>query len=375
MSRSGRWLAWVWAVSRLALIATALIVVLRADPGTMTFATAVSHWDVQHFVGLARDGYQVAGEDSTRMAFFPGLSILLAPFVALGLPGPLVGLVISAIASAVAAAALFRLGGFWAAALWLIAPTAVFGFVAYTEAPFCACAFWAWVYAREDRWGPAALLAAGACTIRVSGVFLLGALGIMILTRRMPDGTTLGHRILDWLRRLVWLLIPAATVFAYLLYLFIRTGSWTAWQDAQQAGWSRAWALPTESVLRTIDVIAGPAYDDRPGWDVVFTFELVSVAVGLVAVGWLWRRRQWAELSWIAVQLLAFSLSEWLMSVNRAVLLWFPVWVIAAELIERRPASPAGRLIRRVGLAGWLVVSVAVMLWWAGMFYRSQWAS
>lgn len=375
MSYHGRWLAWVWVVSRLALIAMALIVVLRADPGAMTFSSTVSHWDVQHFIGLARDGYRITGPDSTRMAFFPGLPLLLAPFVALGLPGEFVGLVIAAIASAVAAAALFRLGGFWAAALWLIAPAAVFGFVAYTEAPFCAFAFWAWAYAREDRWGPAALLAAGACTFRVSGVFLIGALGIMILTWRMPDGTTTGQRVLGWLRRAVWLLIPAGTVFAYLFYLWLRTGSWTAWQDAQQAGWSRAWALPTESILRTIDVIVGPAYDDRPGWDVIFSFELVSFAVGLLAVGWLWRRRQWAELSWIAVQLVAFSLSEWLMSVNRAVLLWFPVWVIAGELIERRPATRRGRMVRRIGLPAWIVVSVGVMLWWASMFYRSQWAS
>ena len=368
-------LAWMWVLSRVALLAMAVTVVVRADPGTLTLSQALSHWDVQHFLAVAHGGYQVHGEEATRMAFFPGLPLLIAPFVAVGLPGEIVGLVISAVGTAVAAAALYRLGGFWAAALWLIAPAAVFGFVAYTEAPFCALAFWAWVWAREDRWAPAAVLAAGACALRVSGLFLIGALGIMILTWRLPAGTTLGQRLVAWARRAVWLVVPVAVMGTYIAYLYVRTGSWSAWSDAQQAGWSRAWAWPTESILRTIEVIAGPAYDDRPGWDVVFSFELVSFAVGLIAVGWLWRRRQWAEMSWIAVQLIAFSLSEWLMSVNRAVLLWFPVWVIAAELIGRTPRSAGGKTLRRVGLAGWVVVSVGVMLWWAQMFYRSEWAS
>ncbi|MDO5498589.1 MAG: hypothetical protein Q4F67_02790, partial [Propionibacteriaceae bacterium] len=159
------------------------------------------------------------------------------------------------------------------------------------------------------------------------------------------------------------------------LYLFGRTGSWSAWSDAQQAGWSRAWSTPTDAIWQTINVIASDAYDDRPGWDIVFGFELVSFAVGLVAVGWLWRRRKWAELSWIAVQLVAFSLSEWLMSVNRAVLLWFPVWIIAGELFGHRAASETRRSVQRGALVAWIAVSVLTMLWWARMFYRGQWAS
>ena len=116
-------------------------------------------------------------------------------------------------------------------------------------------------------------------------------------------------------------------------------------------------------------------YDSRPGWDTVFTFELVSFAVGLVAVGWLVRRRMWAEMTWIAIQLVAFSTSQWLFSVNRAVLLWFPVWIIAAELVAYRPRTATGRVAHRAGVVGWVGVSVITMMWWGQMFYRGQWAS
>ena len=95
-------------------------------------------------------------------------------------------MVLSLACSAVAAVALLRLGGPWAAVAWLFAPTAVFTTVPYTESLFCAAAFWAWERARADRWAAAAVLAAVACTVRVSGLFLLGALAVMVLTSPRP---------------------------------------------------------------------------------------------------------------------------------------------------------------------------------------------
>lgn len=370
-----RWVVWVWIVSRLALAAVALVLLVRGGDDLADFLDQVNNWDVEHFLAIAHDGYRTTGDEAKRIAFFPGFPMLLAPFVALGVPGEIAGLLLSAIGSAAAAMALYRMGGFWAAALWLVAPAAVFGFVPYTEAAFCAFAFWAWERARSDRWTAAALLTTGACLTRVSGLFLIGALGIVILTWPMPDGTPFGRRCAAWLKRARWLLVPAGATFAYFGYLFWVTGSWTAWSDAQQAGWSRAWTLPTQAIRRTIEVIASDAYDDRPGWDLVFSFELVSFAVGLLAVGWLWRRRAWAEMSWIAVQLVAFSLSEWLMSVNRAVLLWFPVWLIAAELVRRTPRTRRGRALHRVAVGAWVLVSAVVALWWARQFYAGQWSS
>lgn len=366
------WVGGAWAVSRLLLAAVAVTVAVSQG---LDLLGVLDNWDAEHYLAIAREGYVTTGDDAKRMAFFPGLPLLLAPFMAIGVPGQIVGVVVSLICSAVAAAALYRMGGLWAAGLWLIAPTAVFTFVPYSEAFFCAFAFWAWERARSDRWAQAALLAAGACSVRVSGLFLLGALGVMILTWRMPDGTSMADRLLGWLRRAVWLLIPAATAFAYIVYLYVRTGSWTAWYAAQEAGWAREWTSPVAAIRTTIDVIASDMYDSRPGWDTVFTFELVSFAVGLVAVGWLVRRRMWAEMTWIAIQLVAFSTSQWLFSVNRAVLLWFPVWIIAAELVAYRPRTATGRVAHRAGVVGWVGVSVITMMWWAQMFYRGQWAS
>lgn len=357
----------IWLATRLALLAVAVFVV--ATTPDARFGQIFANWDVQHFVGIAEKGYLA---DPKRMAFFPGLPLVLAAFTKIGIPAVTAGVLVSLVASLVAAWALYRLGGFWAAALWLIAPTMVFTFVPYTEALFCALAFWAWVRAREDRWALAGVLAAGAASIRVSGLFLVFALGIMVLTWPVHDGEA---RLPGMLRRGVWLVLPLAVIGAYMVYLHGLTGSWNAWNQAQQAGWSRGWTWPWTSVMNTIPVVQPGGYADHPGWAIIFRFEIISMIVGLIATGWLVARRLWAEAAWVAVQVLAFATSYWLFSVNRAVLLWFPVWVIAAELIRWRPATSGARTLKGVGLVGWVCVSLGVGLWWAKTFYLGQWSS
>ena len=166
----------VWLVSRLllAVIAVTLAVVGRRDLGSV-----LAQWDVGHFLKIASEGYA----DPAEMAFFPGLPLILRGFTELGLPAVLAGTVLALACSLLAAFALKRIAGTWGAIAWVLAPTAVFTAVPYTEAPFCAAAFWAWERATQRRWGQAALLAALACTLRVSGLFLVGALVILALTQ------------------------------------------------------------------------------------------------------------------------------------------------------------------------------------------------
>ena len=45
-------------------------------------------------------------------------------------------------------------------------------------------------------------------------------------------------------------------------------------------------------------------------------------------------RRRWGEASWVGVQVLAFSCSYWFLSVNRAVLLWFQLFVLIGEALS-----------------------------------------
>jgi hypothetical protein len=346
-----------WLGTRLVLALVAVWVML-VDGRTPT--DVLGNWDVQHFLAIAADGYA----DPHDVAFFPGWPLLLRGFAALGVPPLAAGTALALVGSALAAAALYRLAGPAAAVAWLLAPTAVFTAVGYTEGLFCAAAFWAWERARSGRWAAAAALAAVAAGLRVSGVFLVAALAVLALGQ---GGGWTGR-----LRRLGWLLLPVLVVAGYLAWLRVGFGSWTVWYDVQADNWARGFTWPWDSLAHTLDAGAPGAYPQYPEWAWVFRAEVVSMAVGTVVTLVSIARRRWAEAGWVGVQVLAFSTSWWFMSVNRAVLLWFPLWVLLGRAIEGRGrVGGAHRLLVAVAV----VVAVAVQAAWAWLFFTGRWAS
>jgi hypothetical protein len=363
-----------WLASRGLIVAVALVLAVVEH---RTLTNMVSNWDAQHFSKLAADGY-LADPDGTLMAFFPGLPVIFWLFSQLGVPVAITGVVLSMGCSAVAAAALYRLGGPWAAVGWLFAPTAVFTVVPYTESLFCAAAFWAWERARSDRWLAAAALTAAACTLRVSGLFLIGALLVMIITDAKPAAVKL--------RRAALMLIPASVVVAFATYLHVLTGSWTAWYHAQTTGWVRELTWPWESFLNTIPAILPGAYANHPWWAAVFRGEVISMAAGVGVTIWCIvvslrarkspngpDRPMWGEASWVGVQVLAFSMSYWFFSVNRATLLWFPLWIMLGRWVAGPTRfSPAAH---RLLVVTAFTVEIVLMLWWSWLFFTGHWAS
>jgi hypothetical protein len=371
-SSPGRVVVQAWLASR-GMIFTVALVLAVVQHRTLT--SMVSNWDVQHFGNLAAGGY-LAEPDGTLMAFFPGWPTILWVFDQLGVPVAISGVIVSTACSAAAAAALYRLGGQWAAVAWLFAPTAVFTVVPYTESLFCAVAFWTWERARANRWLAATLFTALACTVRVSGLFLIGALLVMIITSPTSAASKL--------RRAALMLIPAAVIMAFATYLYALTGTWTAWYRAQSTGWVRQLTWPLDSFLNTIPAILPGAYADHPWWAAVFRGEVISMAVGIGVTIWcivvsIRARRSrgpksdhtmWGEASWVGVQVLAFSLSYWFFSVNRATLLWFPLWIMIGRWVEG-----GSRPLHRVLVAAAFIVEIVLMLWWSWLFFTGHWAS
>ena len=373
-SSPGRTVIQAWLASRGMIAAVALVLAVVQH---RSLTNMVTNWDVQLFAKLATDGY-FADPAGTLMAFFPGLPVIFWLFTQLGVPVAITGVVLSLVCSAIAAAALYRLGGTWAAVAWLFAPTAVFTVVPYTESLFCAAAFWAWERARSDRWLAATVLTAIACTLRVSGLFLICALLVMIITDRKPTAAIL--------RRGALMLIPASVIVAFATYLYALSGSWTAWYHAQTRGWVRELTWPWESFLNTIPAVIPGAYPNHPWWAAVFRGEMISMAVGVAVTVWcivvsLRARRSpngsdgtmWGEATWVGMQVLAFSLSYWFFSVNRATLLWFPLWIMLGRRVAgpSRISPPAHRLL----VAAAFTVEIVLMLWWSWLFFTGHWAS
>lgn len=352
--------AQAWLGSRLIVL---LLAVTLAMAQGQTLTRVLDNWDADLYGKIARDGY-LAHENS--MAFFPGLPALMSAGLQLGAPTAITGLVVSGIGSALAAAALTRLANSWVALAWLFAPTAVFTVVPYTESLFCAAAFWAWERARSDRWAAAAVLAGVAAAVRVSGIFLIIALAVLAVTtlRRWPDRA----------RALAWLVVPGLVVVGYLAYLYALTGDPLAWYHAQKGGWMREFTWPWQSAINTWPVIAPGGYPDQPLWAPVFRLEVVSMVLGVLTTGWCLGRRRWAEAVWVGVQVLAFSTSYWFYSVNRATLLWFPLWIMLVELARWRPRSGIARVLHHVALGAGSAAMGCGLLFWCWLFFTGNWA-
>lgn len=359
-------LGW-WLITRAGIFLLALSAPLLFNRGD-TYPNvwhAWWQWDVWHFKAIAEFGY-ANGEPSGAplAAFFPGLPVLMraASWLGIGYVGG--GVLVSAIASAVAGVWLAKLAryefpelrdfGPTAALVWFTAPVGVFLAAPYTEALFCAFAFPAWLAARQGRWARAAILVALASTVRVSGLFLIFALCVEFVTSKKRD----------W-RALPWLALPAVPVLGFMAYLKQIHGSWFAWQDAQEKGWAREFTWPWTSVIHTFEAATkGHFPADRTDWTWMFRAELVALLVGLILLAWLLWRRSWGEAAWVGATVAAFVTSYWVYSLTRATLLWWPLWIGLAVLLHRRPWL--GRF--------YLGLAIPLAAIWAAAFFTGRWA-
>lgn len=386
-----------WFASRLLL----LVLLTRTVTPGRGFTAALSAWDAENFAKIATSGYGLqANPQATDVAFFPGLPLAMRALSVVGIPPVWGGALLATICSGLAAWALYLLGcrgwglgtgwrltGLVAATLWLFAPTTVFTSLAYTEAPFCAAAFWAWLLACRRQWWQAGLLAALACTLRVSGLFLLGALVLLVLVGNRPSDKPVsgaGARV-SALARTV---LPGLVVLgAYATYLHRFTGSWTTWYHAQQKGWSRDLSLLADAFAATVNAGQASSWQDRPLVAIVFRQEVVAMGIAVLLVVLLLKLGRWADAGWVGVMVLALGTSHWYMSVTRAGLLWFPLFIALAigvvavlerlALLDGDPASGRPRIgLLTIGVCATLLGLLATGAgYWAWLYYSGNWAS
>ena len=160
----------------------------------------------------------------------------------------------------------------------------------------------------------------------------------------------------------VWRAIFAVILLAgaYATYLRITKGSWLAWYSAQAEGWGRTLTWPWDSFAHTLRAIVPGAYADHPGWAWVFRAEVVSIVVGIVVTVACLVLKRWAEATWVGVQVVAFATSYWYMSVNRAVLLWFPLWLLLGSFATRPGKTRTARIL--VIITGGIDLSIPAMM-------------
>ena len=212
----------------------------------------------------------------------------------------LAGILISLAAGTVAAVMLWQLAiaqglgprvAATAVVLLGVAPYGIFLAAVYSEALFLAVTVAAWWAAVTRRWWLAGALAAAATAVRVNGMFLVAALAVMYLVQLREDRRRRPRA------DLLALALPFAVLAAYFGYLRARTGTWNAWQAAQDAGWARRTAWPWTGLRAGWDAIASA---HAPDLVVSRWADLLSVVAGLLLLAVLLWLRRWAEATYIA---------------------------------------------------------------------------
>jgi hypothetical protein len=132
-----------------------------------------------------------------------------------------------------------------------------------------------------------------------------------------------------------WLVAPFLALVAYGAYLHHLSGDWLRWFHAQQHGWQRDLAWPWDAFRTTWDAAFHGSYSPEYTWS--FRAEVVAVLVGVVVALVLLRRRAWGEATYVGLSVAALATSSFYLSVARATLLWFPLWVLLAGAMTRRP--------------------------------------
>ncbi|MCW2605852.1 MAG: putative integral rane protein [Frankiales bacterium] len=291
-------------------------------------------WDVGLFRKVAQFGYTGYPEhylDPGIEAFFPGYPLLLRGAHLLVPSWTGAGMLVSLLAGAVALVALAQLAehegvpGDRAVLYLLASPYAVFLAAAYSESLFLALALPGWLAARRGRWATASVLVALATTVRITGAFLAAALVVELLvqTRGRPG------------RAAGWLVLPPLALAGYWGYLWALTGDPLRWFTAQGEGWQRELTAPHTAFLSTLQYASSGRLRADYAW--TFTAEILAVVTGFVVVGVLLRRRRWAEATYVGLGVTALATSTVYLSVNRATLLWFPLWLLLAGAAARRP--------------------------------------
>lgn len=317
---------------------------LLRDGPAFSLAGVWERWDACWYMKIATFGYE-PGERS--VAFFPlfPASVRLVGTVTT-LPLPVAGHIVAALAYMVAVVGVLRLviasHGRQIARrtvlLLSIFPAAFFLFAPFTEALFLATAAWSLVFARDRRWLLAAACATLAGLTRAQGVLLVVPIAwlAIVAARGAWPGQRHGERLASrptWAAVGLSAVASVAPLVAFIGHGLVAVGLTGETPVDAQSLWGGTDFHPPWAV-----VAASLQWSLERG-DPLQALNLATLvgAAGLLVVGARRIPLVYSLYAWPPLLLVATRLQPTpLTSTTRYVLVLFPVFVVAALLLEHR---------------------------------------
>ncbi len=325
----------------------ALTVSVAADAQDRSALRLYTKWDAQWYAGIAENGYGFVRqhEDGRLLAdyaffpLYPAAERLVSTVT--GLPSPVAGVLLSVLASVVAAGGIFAVAdrmlgtreAVVAVVLWAALPVAAVQTMAYTESFFTALAAWCLYALLRNRWLLAALLACGAGLTRPVGAAVVAAVVITAVLAWRKTSQRVSARGLRRLvdRRLVAVLIAPLGLMGYLGWVAYETRSLDGYFDV-----TKGWGNGFDGGLAFGSWVLGHVVGPRPLLGLAILTGL-SLLVGLVVQCARQRPPLPVLIYTVALVALALTTSGYFGSKPRYLLPAFPLLFPVASWLAGRP--------------------------------------
>lgn len=324
------------------------------------------HWDARHYLSLADQGYRGNGEERFLIVYFPLYPWLVGLFNFLIRDYLLSGLSVSFLASVAA--------GYWlqrllhdqgcdedtvlrAFAFFSCLPGAMYTALPFTESLFLALTLWSFTAAQRLQWFRAGLAGALAAATRSTGILLLPALAVAALwpRREPPDAASASSAPAGFKPGMLWLLLIATGLLAYLILNQLVTGNPFTFMQYQSEHWNQGLIPPWTQVIDTVQHLATePRGQHR---FVYFEARLAALLVGLVLLIEATRRKlplAWLLYAWMSF--FVFICAREAISLPRYLYCLFPIYVVLAQWTRRPMLFQAALYLSSMLLAGWFVL-------------------
>jgi hypothetical protein len=127
---------------------------------------------------------------------------------------------------------------------------------------------------------------------------------------------------------------PVVCLAAWQTYLWSITGNWDAFSKAEAVVWHRHIVDPLTALFSTMRT----AVDWTGSWyQYYWISEIFSVLLGFTLAYVLVRRGHWSWATFVGLNAVVLSLSSRYGSSSRAVLTWFPAFILLAIWIQKHP--------------------------------------
>ena len=286
-----------------------------------------NNWDVAWYLSVAENGYFVSPTE-TNIAFFPGHPILIKTLSLSSLNSIQSGFLVTFISGIFASIFLNRLAvksgdiNHNSLFAWVMAPSAIFLFIPYSEALFCAFSFAAWYFGKQNKWIYAGVFALFASTVIINGIFLTLALITMLLSSN--------RRQLQSVIPLLLGFVPSLVFFSYLRYKF---GNWLIWFEVQEKFWQRKFTNPITSLQNSLERANLYAFDSS--WLIQVRFEIICVLILIIITFYFFFKKQWAEFVYLFLTLAALMTSTFWWTAPRTLLALIPIWLIVGKVLSK----------------------------------------